>query len=212
MGAIAGNSAAITANTETIAGNSAVISTNTSAITTNSESIEGTASDVADLTGRVETNEGDIETLTSDVSGVTTRVTTNESQIAAQSVRNSNQDAAIALNASTGLENAGLILANTKALADTNDLVRRNFRLIGENTQSITKLEGGLASVAALPDMYISPNAKWSAAGGLGFYGDEVGVGATLAIRGNDNWAFGASIAKGGDAVSGKLQARYEGF
>ena len=60
--------------------------------------------------------------------------------------------------------------------------------------------------------MYLSPGAKWSAAGGVGVFGDEVGFGGTLAIRGNDNWAFGASAAFGGDEATGKFQVRYEGF
>ena len=42
--------------------------------------------------------------------------------------------------------------------------------------------------------------------------GDEVGFGATLAIRGNKNWAFGGSTAFGGEQVTGKVQVRYEGF
>ena len=66
--------------------------------------------------------------------------------------------------------------------------------------------------MAALPDMYLSPGAKWSASGGISAYGDEVGFGATLAIRGNDNWAIGASAGMGGDEATGKLQIRYEKF
>jgi len=60
--------------------------------------------------------------------------------------------------------------------------------------------------------MYLSPNAKWSASGGVGFYGGDTGVGATLAIRGNENWAFGGSIATGGGQSTGRVQVRYEGF
>ena len=60
--------------------------------------------------------------------------------------------------------------------------------------------------------MYLSPNAKWSAAGGVGIYGDDVGVGATLAIRASHNFAIGASVASAGDQATGKLQVRYEGF
>ena len=80
------------------------------------------------------------------------------------------------------------------------------------NTEEISDLSSGLAAVASLPDMYLSPNAKWSAAGGVGIYGDDVGVGATLAIRASRNFAIGASVASAGDQATGKLQVRYEGF
>ena len=60
--------------------------------------------------------------------------------------------------------------------------------------------------------MYLSPDAKWAASGGVGFYGDDVGVGATLAIRASNNIAFGASVASAGEKATGKLQVRYEGF
>jgi len=36
-------------------------------------------------------------------------------------------------------------------------------------------------------------------------------VGATLAIRGNDDWTMGASLGMGGSKTTGKLQIRYEG-
>ena len=51
-----------------------------------------------------------------------------------------------------------------------------------------------------------------AAIGGIDFYGDDVDVGATLAFRGNDNWAFGASVATAGEEATGKHQVRYEGF
>ena len=60
--------------------------------------------------------------------------------------------------------------------------------------------------------MYLSPGAKWSASGGTAVYDGDFGFGATLAVRGNKNWAFGASAATGGSQVTGKVQVRYEGF
>ena len=68
------------------------------------------------------------------------------------------------------------------------------------------------AAVAALPDMFLPANAKWSAAGGFATFGDEVGFGATLAIRGNENWSFGGSAALGGSEATTKVQVHYAGF
>ena len=66
--------------------------------------------------------------------------------------------------------------------------------------------------MASLPDMYLSPRAKWAVSGGAGFYGSDTGFGATLAVRGNENWAFGGSFATSGQQSTGKVQVRYEGF
>ena len=108
---------------------------------------------------------------------------------------------------------------NTRAIAANRVLIDQAFAGIDANTAAIQQsfdrisdVEEGLAAVAALPDMYLSPGAKWSAAGGAAVIGDEVGFGATLAIRGNKNWAFGGSTALGGEQVTGKIQVRYEGF
>ncbi|MCF6221721.1 MAG: hypothetical protein L3J65_11465, partial [Robiginitomaculum sp.] len=104
-------------------------------------------------------------------------------------------------------------IASNVALINTNTgLIASNTDMILSNTAEIKNLTKGLAGVAALPDMYLSPNAKWSASGGLGFFGDQIGLGATIAVRGNKNWAFGASIAGAEDTVTGKLQFRYEDF
>lgn len=87
-----------------------------------------------------------------------------------------------------------------------------NSSAILRNTEEISELNSGLAAVTALPDMYLSPDVKWSAAGGVGIYADDVGIGATLAIRPGNNIALGASVASAGDKASGKLQVGYEGF
>jgi len=108
--------------------------------------------------------------------------------------------------------NSQNIANNSASIALALSGVEDNTAAILSNVEAIDNLAGGVAAVAALPDMYLSPGAKWSASGGVGFYGDKTGVGATLAVRGNENWAFGASLATGGDKATGKLQVRYEGF
>ena len=87
-----------------------------------------------------------------------------------------------------------------------------NTAAIQQSFDRISDVEEGLAAVAALPDMYLNPREKWSAAGGFGTFGDEVGFGANLAIRGNENWSFGGAAAFGGDEVTTKVQVRYGGF
>ena len=114
--------------------------------------------------------------------------------------------------------NSAAIDVNTREIARNSIKIDQAFARIDANSTAIahngariSDLEEGLAAVAALPDMYLNPNETWSAAGGVAAYGDEVGFGATLAIRGNDNWSFGASAGMGGDEATGKLQFRYGG-
>ena len=99
---------------------------------------------------------------------------------------------------------------NTQAITANRVLIDQAFTQIDANTAAIQQsfdrlsdVEEGLAAVAALPDMYLSPGAKWSAAGGAAVFGDELGFGATLALRGNENWTFGGSAALGGDEATG---------
>ena len=66
-----------------------------------------------------------------------------------------------------------------------------------------------LAAVAALPDMFLANGETLAASGGAAVFGDEIGFGATIAVRGNDNWSFGASASFGGDEVAGKVQVRW---
>ena len=88
--------------------------------------------------------------------------------------------------------------------------IEANTAAIDANRERISDLEEGLAAVAALPDMFLDHNDTIAASGGVGIYGDHVGFGATLAIRGNENWSFGASTAfsEEGD-MAGKLQVRW---
>ena len=89
--------------------------------------------------------------------------------------------------------------------------IATNSSAIEANTLRITDIEEGLAAVAALPDMYLNPDEAWAAGGGVAMFGDKVGFGGTLTIRGNDNWSFGASAGVGGDEATGKIQFRYSG-
>jgi len=146
-------------------------------------------------------------------------IATNAEGVAVNAEANDRQDVdiatnreAIVTNTAQTQNNAVAILANSNVIAENRDLIDRNFALGLSNQEAILDLEDGLAAVVALPDMYLSPKAKWAASGGLGFYGGSVGVGATLVIRGNDNWAMGASIGTGGSSTTGKVQVCYEGF
>ncbi len=174
-----------------IAENRADIDSNSMAIATNSSNISMNSDNISTNADNISTNGMAIETNSDAIAVNTTGVSENRT--------------AIASNASNITANAARIgLAETSIRANADQIVRIN--------EDIADLSSGLAAVASLPDMYLSPNAKWSAAGGVGFYGDDVGVGATLAFRGNDNWAFGASVATAGEDATGKLQIRYEGF
>ncbi|MGJ8564940.1 MAG: hypothetical protein ACSHXY_15475 [Alphaproteobacteria bacterium] len=108
--------------------------------------------------------------------------------------------------------NKTAIAVNTARLDTAFNNISANSAAIAGNTQEISKLSQGLAAVAALPDMYLNSDEKWSAAGGVSVYGSDVGIGGTLAIRGNKNWSFGASAGFGGDQATGKVQVRYGGF
>ena len=114
--------------------------------------------------------------------------------------------------------NTDAIEVNRQEIARNSVLIDQAFEQIGNNaddiaanSRSIGDIEQGLAAVAALPDMYLNPDENWSAAGGLSTIGGEVGFGATLALRGTENWSFGASVGVGGDEAAGKIQFRYGG-
>ncbi|WP_051279173.1 hypothetical protein [Hellea balneolensis] len=132
-------------------------------------------------------------------------IATNAQNVAVTSQRVSVNSQRIASNATSISQNAQRIELAMGSILD-------NSQAIVRNSEEIAELSSGLAAVTALPDMYLSPDAKWSAAGGVGMYGDDVGIGATLAIRASRNFAIGASVASGGDTATGKLQVRYEGF
>jgi len=185
-------------NTIDIAANRVDIDANTAAIDVNTGNI-------ATNTAGIATNAEGIVTIAEGVSTNSAAITTNSDAIALNTTGVSENRTAIASNTSNISANAARIgLAETAIQSNASEIVRIN--------EEVSDLSSGLAAVASLPDMYLSPNAKWSAAGGVGFYGDDVGVGATLAVRGNDNWAFGASVATAGEKTTGKVQVRYEGF
>lgn len=118
----------------------------------------------------------------------------------------------ITTNANNIANNAAAILTNSQRLDGFSTQLENLGTVVGNNSEAINDMEGGLAAVAALPDMYLNPREKWAASGGFATYGDEVGFGGTLAIRGNDNWSFGGSAGFGGDEVTTKVQLRYGGF
>lgn len=154
------------------------------------------ANDIANISG----SGGTLQTAEN-----TTNIATNAQNLATTSQLATTNSQRIASNATSITENAQrLDLAMGSILSNTDSIMR--------NTEEISELSSGLAAVSALPDMYLSPHAKWSAAGGVGMYGDDVGIGATLAVRAGRNFAIGASVASAGDKATGKLQVRYEGF
>lgn len=153
--------------------------------------LEVTTQQGAANSGNISTNAGNIATNAQNVAVTSQRVSVNSQRIAS--------------NATSITQNAQRIELAMGSILD-------NSQSIARNTEEIAELSSGLAAVTALPDMYLSPDAKWSAAGGVGMYGDDVGIGATLAVRAGRNFAIGASVASGGDKATGKLQVRYEGF
>lgn len=153
--------------------------------------LEITTQQNAANSGNIATNAGNIATNAQNVAVTSQRVSVNSQRIAS--------------NATSISQNAQRIELAMGSILD-------NSQSIARNTEEISELSSGLAAVTALPDMYLSPDAKWSAAGGVGMYGDDVGVGATLAVRAGRNFAIGASVASAGDQATGKLQVRYEGF
>ena len=129
------------------------------------------------------------------------------------------QQSLSAFNTNAISANVEAIDVNTQAIQANRVLIDQAFAGIGENAtaiqanlSSISDVEEGLAAVAALPDSYLNPREKWSAAGGFATFGDEIGFGANLAIRGDENWSFGGAAAIGGDEVTTKVQVRYGGF
>jgi hypothetical protein len=188
------------------------VATNTTDIATNAASIVATDANVATNTAGIATNAASIMTTDANVATNTAGIATNVTDIATNAAGIAVNVGDISTNRTAIASNAGNITANSQRIDLAFSDISSNTNNIMQNSEEIRELTSGLAAVASLPSMYLSPGAKWSASGGVGFYGDEVGVGATIAIRGNDNWAFGGSIATGGDKATGKLQVRYEGF
>jgi len=143
--------------------------------------------------------------------GSTTRTLGSNSN-AVQSILAETAVQDIAANSAAIEVNRQEIARNAQRIDQAFNAIDANSTAIQANALQISDLEEGLAAVAALPDMYLSPGANWSASGGLSAVGDEVGFGATMAIRGDDNWSFGASVGMAGDEATGKVQVRFEKF
>jgi len=122
----------------------------------------------------------------------------------------------IATNAESISINAGRIFVNSERIASNVALINANSGLISSNTDMILQNTGelrrvtrGIAGVAALPDMFLASDETMAISGGVGFFGDQIGLGVTAAQRLNNSWSFGASIAVADDIATGKLQARW---
>ena len=174
------------------------INTNARNIGTNANAITFNAAGVANNAGNINAN---ADNIGFNANAIT--VNANGLSVNARAIQS---------NGAAITSNSREIVLNQDRINSNSTLIDRNFALGLSNQSAIGDLRQGLASVAALPDIYLSPKAKWSAAGGLGFYGGETAIGAALSIRGNDNWAIGGSISTGSGESSGKVQVRYEGF
>ncbi len=119
---------------------------------------------------------------------------------------------AIAVNAEAIEVNRQDIQKNAILIDQAFSQISENTDLINANAVAINDLGNSLAAVAAVPDMYLSPGAKWSASGGFSTVSDQIGFGATLSIRGSENWAVGASVGMGGSETATKVQFRWEEF
>ncbi|WP_051076819.1 hypothetical protein [Henriciella marina] len=111
-----------------------------------------------------------------------------------------NEDA-IRLN-SVGIEGNSLRISSLESqYVMLNDSVRAT-------TRRISDVEGGLAAVSSMPDLYLEKGEKMSAAASIGGYDDNIGFGTAIAVRANQNWTFGLTAAHANGHSAGKLQAR----
>ena len=122
------------------------------------------------------------------------------------------------------------INANTRLILNNSELISQNSAQILTNSVRVESLEqkvndfgaqltsqsqqikdqvAGTAAILSLPDVYLNSDDAAALSGGVGIYGGEVGFGSTFAIRGNDQWSFGASVGVSGEQYTGKVQARY---
>ena len=143
----------------------------------------------------VMTNEGNIAANAGNIATNATGIASNAGRI----IVNSNR---IGTNATNIASNLTLLNANTASIGE-------NTTLILQNTAGLEKATKGIAGVASMPDMFLNSDETLAVSGGVGFFGSEIGLGATVAQRLDKNWSFGASIAVSGDTAAGKLQARW---
>ncbi len=95
-----------------------------------------------------------------------------------------------------------------------NELTSLNARTAA-NSAAIAGLKGDVrtlyklnAMAVAMPDAYLNEHERFSLAGGVGFAGDEYGIGVIGSVRFDKNWSgYGGAAFSNGEAV-GKVGAR----
>ena len=110
------------------------------------------------------------------------------------------------------------ILNNSNAIAQNSLGIQANLDLIAINRSAISETREGLAAIAAIPDLYLTSDETWTAAGGFslyddGFGGNETGFGGGFQIRSskNDPWSIGVAGALTPNTYSVRVQARIGG-
>jgi len=106
-------------------------------------------------------------------------------------------------------DNSPSILSNGCLIAHNQVLSGWNYGLILDNSQRLDKMAKGVAMSMSLPDAYLDRSETLAIAGGLGTFDGEVGFGAAITIRGNDQWSFSAGSALAGGEYGGKVSARW---
>lgn|GEM_PF-3416268 len=113
---------------------------------------------------------------------------------------NQNEDA-IQLNAASIDANSLRINSLESQYVLLNDSVRASTRRIKE-------VEGGLAAVSSMPDLYLEKGESMSVAAAIGGYDDNIGFGTAISVRANQNVTFGVVAAHSNGHSAGKLQGR----
>ena len=210
------NTIAIGDNRTDIDANTIAIGDNRIDIEANTTAIAGISTGVGDLTDRVTANEETNDWQDTDIAANAETndwqdmdIASNTEMIATEASRNDTQAIAINQNAGSITENSAAILGNNQLIVANQNLIGRNYGLILDNAERIDKLAKGVAMSMSVPDAYLDKSESLSIAGGLGTFDGEVGFGAAITIRGNDNWSFSAGSALAGGEFGGKVSARW---
>ncbi len=122
---------------------------------------------------------------------------------------------AINMNTASINQNEEAIRLNTAAI-DTNSLrigsLESQYVLLNDavraSTRRIKEVEGGLAAVSSMPDLYLEKGESMSVAAAIGGYDDNVGFGTAISVRANENVTFGLVAAHSNGHSAGKLQGQ----
>lgn len=122
---------------------------------------------------------------------------------------------AINMNTTSINQNEEAIQLNTAAI-DANSLrigsLEGQYVLLNDavraSTRRIKEVEGGLAAVSSMPDLYLEKGETMSVAAAIGGYDDNIGFGTAISVRANQNVTFGLVAAHSNGHSAGKLQAR----